>query len=400
MGAGRPSSGEIQVSDDGFGPVQRGGGSSRGGGAPVKPLARSESPRGRSAADDDGFGPTVGGRGGRGGRDGRGAGRAAPAPAPRRRRGTGRTLLTLLLVPLVLLLAGGLALTAYATARIDRVAVDGLGSAGATMNILVVGSDSREGLTDEEILEMGTGRVEGKRTDTIFVLSVRGTRAAMLSFPRDLYVTRCDGSQGRINSAFLAGDGESCLTQTVANLSGLPITHYLEVSFLGFRDIVDAIGGVTVELEAPIRDAAAAIDVPAGTVELDGRDALAFVRVRGIDDDLGRIGRQQYFLQRLARSAASPSTVANPVRLVRTTGAIGDALLADEGLGPIDLLRLGVAGRGMAGGSLPTFIVPATPQTIGGAAVLVPQDGPAAELFASFRDGSVFAAPPQEPEAP
>jgi LCP family protein required for cell wall assembly len=341
------------------------------------------------------------------GRSGRGRAREAapprrpaePAPRSRRRqRSPGRTLLLVLLLGIVLVLVGGMGLAAYASAKIERVPVEGLGSAGARMNILVVGSDSREGLTEEQQAELATGFFEGARTDTIFVLSVQGQNAAMLSFPRDLYVTRCDGSQGRINAAYVIGDGRSCLTQTVAQVSGLEITHYLEVSFLGFRDIVDAVGGVEVDLEAPINDAAAGIDLPAGPQTLDGRNALGFVRVRKIDDDLGRIARQQYFLQQLARGVASPSTVANPVRLVRTTGAVGESLLADERFGPIDFIRLGLAGRGLAGGGLPTFTVPATPQTIGGAAVLVPVEGEANALYASFRDGSVFDAPPIDPD--
>ncbi len=301
-----------------------------------------------------------------------------------------------LVLALVLLLVSGLGLMAYASSRIERIPVQGLTSSPGRMNILVVGSDSREGMTPEEQRELGTGSVGGKRTDTIFVLSVQGQRAAMLSFPRDLYVTRCDGSSGRINAAFTTGDGPSCLVQTIRQLSGIELTHYLEISFLGFRDIVDAVGGVNVYLEKPISDASAHIDLPAGCNHLDGRDALGFVRVRKIDDDLGRISRQQYFLQQLAKSAASPSTIANPLRLFSTAGAVADALIADEDFGPIDMVRLGLGARGIAGGSLPSYTVPATPQTIGGAAVLVPKDAEAAPLFAAFRDGSVFVNPPQQ----
>jgi LCP family protein required for cell wall assembly len=395
--------------DDGFGPVMRSG----------APSTAETSPKpGPRAAErgDEGFGPAMSGRssrlrrnrdlpdvsGGRRGarRDG-GDGRG-PAPRgtrdrrPRRRRGLLRTALTLLLVMLLLGMLMSFGLLAYASSKIERVPVEGLQSAGATMNVLVVGSDSREGLTEEEVFAMGTGFVDGKRTDTIFVLSVRGQRAAMLSFPRDLFVTRCDGTQGRINSAFAAADGASCLTQTVSQVSGLPITHYMELNFLSFVNIVNALGGVEVDLEAPIRDVAAGIDLPAGPQELDGPTALGFVRARSIDDDLGRIGRQQYFLQQLARSAASPTTVLNPLRLVSTTGAVGDSLIADEGFGPIDMLRLGIGGGGLARGGLPTFTVPATPASIGGAAVLVPVEGEAAALFASFRDGSVFDVRPEE----
>jgi LCP family protein required for cell wall assembly len=397
------------ASDDGFGPVMRSGTAP----GPSK-AAPASAPR-RRTADDEGFGPAMSGRssrlrrgsgdigGGRSGRggggDGRGGGRDVRARRPRRRQGVLRTLLTVLLVGVLLLALSGLGLMAYASSKIERIPVAGLQSAGTTMNILVVGSDSRDGLSDEDLLALGTERVTGKRTDTIFLLSLRGQQAAMLSFPRDLLVTRCDGAQGRINSAFVTGDGASCLTQTVSSFSGLPVTHYMELNFLSFVNIVDAVGGVELQLDAPIRDVAAGVDLPAGAHEVDGRTALGFVRARSVDNDLGRIGRQQYFLQQLAREAASPSTVLNPLRLVSTTGAVGDSLIADEGFGPIDMIRFGIGGRGLARGGLPVFTVPATPATVGGAAVLVPNEGEAAALFASFRDGSVFAAtPPPPPE--
>jgi LCP family protein required for cell wall assembly len=290
----------------------------------------------------------------------------------------------------VLLLVGTLAaLATYTSSRIERVPVAGLGSARG-MNILVVGSDSRDGLTDAEATELSTGRVAGKRADTIFVLSTRAGSSAILSFPRDLFVTRCDGSQGRINAAFAMAGGPGCLVETVAQTSGITITSYLEVNFLSFVNIVDAVGGVEVCSDEPIRDASAAIDLPAGCSRLDGATALGFVRVRKIDDDLGRIGRQQYFIQQLAREVASPSTVLNVPRLWSTAGAAGGALIADEEFGSLDLARLGLAARGMASGGTPTYVVPATPQTIGGAAVLVPAEAEAEALYASFRDGSVL----------
>jgi LCP family protein required for cell wall assembly len=386
------------MSDDGFGPVQRGRGGKTASAptspAPPKPAAR------RDRGAGDGFGPTVsGGPGGRGKPLSAPPESTASEPAALhgRTRRPVRTLLLVLLLAVALVALSGVGALAYATVRIDRVPVDGLRSAGAQMNILVVGSDSRDGLSAEELQRLGTEAVAGKRTDTIFLLSVRGQRAAMLSFPRDLYVTRCDGSQGRINAAFQATDGPSCLVQTVSQLSGLPVTHYLEINFLGFRDIVDAVGGVDVVLDTPITDLAAGVDLPAGCNSLDGSAALGFVRARSIDDDLGRIGRQQYFLQQLARRAAAPATVLNPLRLFPAAGAVGGSLIADRGFGPVDFVRLGLGGRGLAAGGLPTLTVPATPRSVGGAAVLVVQDGPAAAVFDSFRSGAVFDQPGDQP---
>jgi LCP family protein required for cell wall assembly len=281
----------------------------------------------------------------------------------------------------------------YVSAQIDRSPVAGLQGAGTgPMNVLVIGSDSREGLTPEQQAELGTGFVEGDRPDTLFVMSVRGGRAALLAFPRDLWVTRCDGSSGRINSAIAVG-GHDCLVQTVGQLSGLPIHRYMIVNFLGFRDIVDAVGGVEMCLDAPIQDASAAIDLPAGCQRLNGAQALGYVRVRKIDDDLERIKRQQQFLQALAGEMASPSTLANPVRLLSTSGKVGAALTADEDLGMLDLARIGLGLRGLATGGAATYTVPVTPANVGGAAVLQPVESEAQALFARFRDGSVLRTP-------
>jgi LCP family protein required for cell wall assembly len=245
-------------------------------------------------------------------------------------------------------------------------------------------------LTPEEQVELATGFVEGERTDTIFVMTVQGGRVATLAFPRDLWVTRCDGTTGRINAAFGIG-GPDCLVQTVSQVAGLPIQHYLEVNFGGFRRIVDAVGGVEMCLERAMNDPFAGLDLPAGCQVLDGRQALGFVRTRKIDNDLERIKRQQQFLRALATKLASPGRVLNPFELVPLTRAVGAALTADDSMGPIDLLRLGLGLRGLAAGAAVTHTVPVIGANRGGAAVLEPIEVEAEALFQRFRNGSVLA---------
>lgn len=311
-----------------------------------------------------------------------------PTVEGRRRRRVGRW--TLLVVAVLLV-----ALTLFAlwlTSRIPKVEVDGLAGRGSPMHVLVVGSDSRAGLSEEEQRELSTGgdAIGGERTDTIFVMTVRGGDVALLAFPRDLWVTRCDGSEGRINVAQSLG-GPGCLVSTVRELSGIDVHHYVAVSFGGFRDLVDAVGGVELCLDEPIADRDAGIDLPAGCQRLDGADALGYVRVRKIDNDLQRIRRQQRFLRALADEVARPSTLLNPVRLVSLSGEAGDALTVDRGMGPIDLARLGLGARGLASGELEAHTVPADPaRTSGGADVLRIREAEAEELFSRFRDGSVL----------
>ncbi len=300
----------------------------------------------------------------------------------------GRIGMVTLIIALVLALYG-LGALLYASSRITRAPVAGLES-GEVYHVLVTGSDSRENLTRRQRRQLHVGGdAGGTRTDTIFVLSVRGTSAAMLAFPRDLLVTRCDGSTGRINAASGIG-GDSCLVETVSQLSGLPIRHTVEIDFRGFRDVVEAVGGVELCLEDPINDRDAGIDLPAGCQRLNGVDALGYVRVRKIDNDLERIKRQQEFLNALAGEVAAPSTALNPIRLYRTAGAIGGALRADDGLSTLDLLRLAVGARGVAAGGIVAETVPADAATVGGASVLDVNRPAADALFERFRSGAIF----------
>ncbi|MBW3551768.1 MAG: LCP family protein, partial [Proteobacteria bacterium] len=136
----------------------------------------------------------------------------------------------------------------------------------------------------------------------------------------------------------------------VEQVSGIGIDHYMAVRFGGFRDIVDAVGGVDLCVERDIDDPFAGVNIKAGCQTLTGRQALGFVRSRKLDNDLERIKRQQQFLGGLADKIARPSTVLDPGATWQLTGAIGDALTADEGLGLLDLARLGLGARGLAGG--------------------------------------------------
>jgi anionic cell wall polymer biosynthesis LytR-Cps2A-Psr (LCP) family protein len=132
-----------------------------------------------------------------------------PYPPPyyepqRRRRSIPARLAATVLIILALLALYGLGALFYASRRITREPVQGL-DRGRVYHVLVTGSDSRERLSDEQRNELNTGSAGGERTDTIFVLSIQGSKAAMLAFPRDLWVTRCVGTEGRINASTCRG---------------------------------------------------------------------------------------------------------------------------------------------------------------------------------------------------
>jgi LCP family protein required for cell wall assembly len=299
----------------------------------------------------------------------------------------GRRIVRVLTVVLVVLLVG---LPAFVSWRLPRQEVTGLADSGRPFHVLITGSDSRADLTPEERIALSTGGAGGERMDTILVLSVSGTRAGILALPRDLMVERCDGSIGRINGA-TGISGPGCLVTTVSELTGLPIQHHLSLTFGGFRDVVDAVGGVRLCLDAPIADRSAGIDLPAGCQVLDGADALGFVRVRKIDNDLKRIERQQQFLKALARELLDPTLLVRPWRVVMIANGLSSALIADEELGIVDLWRLGIGLRSLAAGGAVTATVPADPGTTSqGASILRVRTAEAATLFDAWRDGSAL----------
>jgi LCP family protein required for cell wall assembly len=304
-------------------------------------------------------------------------------------------LVRLLRATLVLLLVLAVAAPVAALLLLQREPVTGLASApsvGRPLHVLITGSDSRAGLSQEERIALTTGSAGGERADTIILLTIDGGRAGMLSFPRDLSVERCDGTVGRINGALAIG-GPSCLVETVHRLTGIRAHHHVTVTFGGFRDVVDAVGGVELCLDRPIRDRSAGIDLPAGCQVLDGADALGFVRVRKIDDDFARIARQQQFLRALAAELTDPTLLVRPWRLVPAVVGASRAVTVDEELGPVGLARLARGMRAVAAGDVVTATVPADGFTSSaGAALLRVRTAEAAPIFAGFADGSALRA--------
>lgn len=273
--------------------------------------------------------------------------------------------------------------------------------AGAPLNLLIIGSDSRDMLTREEQRELSTGRAEnypGQRADTIILLSMSGSDTAMLAFPRDLYVTRCDDTVGRINAAYNIG-GTSCLVDTVTRVSGLPVHHTLAMTFAGVRNVVDAIGGVEVCIEEAINDRDSGLNVAAGCQRLDGAQALGYVRVRKIDDDFQRIRRQQQFIAAVAHEVGSPRVFLNPLALFRLTQAAGDVATLDDTFGVRRAPRLARGIMQLARGNRPVYTVPATPDRTSQGAWILRLGDEADALFAAFANGDVFEADEDTPRA-
>jgi len=222
---------------------------------------------------------------------------------------------------------------------------------GRGTNWLVVGSDSRQGLTAEQQQDLATGGDVGAgRTDTILLVHVpefgSSTRATMVSIPRDSYVPIPRHGKDKINSAFAMG-GAPLLTQTVEQATGLRLDHYAEIGFGGFAALVDALGGVTMCPTNPINDPLAGIDLPAGCQKLDGRTTLGYVRTRDTPRaDLDRMVNQRQFVSALLHRVTSPEVWLDPSRWYTVPRAAAGALTVDHGDHVWDLARLGWALHG------------------------------------------------------
>jgi LCP family protein required for cell wall assembly len=218
-------------------------------------------------------------------------------------------------------------------------------AAGRGTTWLLVGSDSRLGLSPGQQAELATGGDVGDgRTDTILLIHLPGfgsrTPTSMVSIPRDSYVKIPGHGQDKINAAFALG-GAPLLAQTVEQATGIRLDHYAEIGFAGFAGVVDALGGVTLCPAEPIDDPLAGIDLPAGCQKLGGSAALGYVRSRATPRaDLDRMANQRQFVAALLHRAASPAVWLNPVRWYALAGGTADALTLDQGAHVTDLARL------------------------------------------------------------
>jgi LCP family protein required for cell wall assembly len=222
-------------------------------------------------------------------------------------------------------------------------------------------------------------------------------KPTLISLPRDSYVTipahiAQDGSsiedrKNKINTAYGQG-GAPLLVETVERNTGLHIDHYMEVGFKGIRDITDAVGGVNMCIPADVTDKNSGLNLLAGCQELDGKNALAYVRMRYADPkgDLGRIERQQQYLSSVLKKAATPTVLLNPFSMWNLVDAGTESVNVGEGDSIVDIAMLARAMRGLSNGSGTLTTVPvanADANTAAGSSVIWDEEA-ARELFVSL----------------
>ncbi|MFE3907618.1 LCP family protein [Streptomyces sp. NPDC059153] len=343
---------------------------------------------GNNAGYDNGYntGQVYGGGGNGGGRgDGHGGGgrgdggyvQGRPAPDWRRRIKIG----ALSLVVVVLAVSIGTYFWADSKLKreVDLSKVIERPKGGDGTNYLIVGSDSREGMTAEDKKKLHTGSAEGKRTDSMMILHDGSNGPTLVSLPRDsnveipsykgsdsgkLYPAR--GRFTKLNAAY-AEDGPELLVRTVEFNTGLHIDHYVEIGFGGFAKIVDAIGGVELDIPKAFKDKKSGADFKAGKQTLNGEQSLAFVRTRYAfaGSDLDRTKNQQKFLAALASQTATPSTILNPFKLYPTMGAGLDTLIVDKDMSLWSLGQMFFAMKGVTGGDGTSMNMPISGSTGG-----------------------------------
>jgi LCP family protein required for cell wall assembly len=315
-------------------------------------------------------------------------------------------------VAVCLLAAASLyAYVSYRFGQIHRVTVHGLssapapggraggiggGSAGPPINILVVGSDTRAGLSDAS--RLGGGSVGGARSDTMMIvhLNPAAGSASLLSIPRDLWVPIQGWGYQRINAAF--NNGPDLLVRTIEDDLGIPINHYVDVDFDSFRQVVNAVGGVKFWYPEPIRDNDLGVNdsglniTAPGCYTLNGGMGLSLVRTRHLqyydngawhfeaESDLARIRRQQLFIKKVATKAEALG-LTDLTKINGVLGGVVSNLTIDSGFSQSEMIALARRYRNFNTSSLPTATLPTTPTVIGGADVLLLQKGPAQQVI-------------------
>jgi LCP family protein required for cell wall assembly len=244
------------------------------------------------------------------------------------------------------------------------------------LNYLLVGSDTREGLTREQmkLLRVGsTKTAAGSRSDTMLLVHISKSRdkATIISIPRDSLVTIPEhpstldktkivpAAKGKINAAFAFG-GAPLLIQTIEDETGVRIDHYIEIGFAGFAGMVDALGGIEVCTKRDIDDPGSHLVLPAGVHTLNGVEALKYVRTRDFDGmgDLGRMQRQQQFMSAVLRKVTSTGVLLNPIKLINFFNAAIATVKTDSELNKSDLLTLAKQMKNLSSSNVRTLTIP------------------------------------------
>jgi LCP family protein required for cell wall assembly len=243
---------------------------------------------------------------------------------------------------LVLVTSGGAwAVTTYVTGRLGRLSAGTSGTPeSGPLNILVAGVDERSGLTPLQQRQLHVGHDVSTNSDTLMLIHVPADHSyiQVVSLPRDSWVSIPGHGMNKINAAFGLG-GPKLMVATVAAATGLTINDYIEVNFLGFVKVIDALGGVNVCLPFAVDDVNSGLRLAAGVHHVDGITALEYARDRHsfAASDLARIDNQQQLMATILSKAASTGTLSDPFKLRQVISSVTSAIQVDQGFNLVSL---------------------------------------------------------------
>jgi LCP family protein required for cell wall assembly len=267
------------------------------------------------------------------------------------------------------------------------VAMPAFAGQSAGQNWLIAGSDTRSGLSDKQIVSLHVGFDFGtSNSDSLLLLHMGTGRPVLISIPRDSYVPIPGHGDNKINAALGFG-GPPLLIQTVENITGLDINHYMGIGFGGLVSVVNQVGGVTICLPAALHDEDSGVNLKAGCQTLDGAQALEFVRDRHsfADEDLQREQDQRAFLKALLDKATSPSVYLNPFTALPFASTSASSISVDQGTHLYDLVQAALALRNPQTGTVP--IANANYPTSNAGDAVLWNRSEALELFSALKNG-------------
>ena len=272
--------------------------------------------------------------------------------------------------------------------RIEGPELDVVAATSTANSFLIVGSDSRAGLSDADRAELTLGNFTGQQSDTLIYVAISDDRetVTLVSIPRDLLVFEEDGEPRKLTDLFAGGPDP--LVRALRSNLGLPVNHFAMVSLGGFIDIVRTLGTVEVCLERPLVDVKSGADFDAGCHEMGARDALAFVRSRsGPRADFERIDRQQQFIRSVLARVLDGSLLTDPARVYRLVDDVASNLVTDDRLGVTQMRELSTEMLGVVRDGLPMMTLPSYPRTVAGRAYVLPYGPGARALLEDLRAG-------------
>ncbi|MCX6400445.1 MAG: LCP family protein [Propionibacteriales bacterium] len=263
-----------------------------------------------------------------------------PSWAPRRSMWSRpRTYFRLVVGLLVLWLVFLVAVPLVAWRKVDKVDFEPSGDRPAAQpgtTYLLVGSDSRAGLSKAERKRLNTGNSQSELTDTILLLHTGDGPTTLISIPRDSPLDIPGFGVSKVNSAYAKG-GTPLLVETLEKASGVRIDHYVEIGFGGLVGVVDAVDGIEICPKKRIRDKPSGLNIKKGCQTVDGATALAYARARKYSpiSDLARVQQQREVVAAVGKKVLSPWSVVNPIRWWKLNGAVPDFFRFGEGMGPV-----------------------------------------------------------------